>query len=89
MNREKLGKCWVDLNCFRWNDLLHEMPDGFDELSFLEQKKFITPYMKEIEGMLGENSDMATSYYWWKYKLDRPAEEWINWYVFDRIRLEQ
>ena len=71
---DRLGLAWVRLNDYEWDDILGDKPTDY--------KSYCNGYMDKIENLMGDKAPMLTSWYWWKYKLNRTFKEWINWYMW-------
>ena len=57
-----------------WNFILGDKPTDY--------KVYCDEYMDKIENLMGDKSPILTSWYWWKYKLNRTFKEWVNWYMW-------
>ena len=71
---DRLGLAWVRLNEYEWDDILGDKPTDY--------KSYCNGYMDKIENLMGDKASMLTSWYWWKYKLNRTFKEWINCYMW-------
>ena len=71
---DRLGLAWVRLNKYEWDDIFGEKPTDY--------KIYCDEYMNKIENLMGDKAPMLTSWYWWKYELNRTFKEWINWYMW-------
>lgn len=93
---ERLGLAYCRMNCFIWDYLFGEKPEGFDNMPETDKGMFSTPknrrrtksqYLRPlitiVKRILGEE---RTSMYWWKFCLNRTYEEWQKWYFVERIK---
>lgn len=80
-----MGLAWTKLNCFKWDEICGDEPDGFNLLSINEKRKIVYPLMKDIEELFGTKYKLLTSWFWWKYELNRSFKEWAEWYLFSDI----
>lgn len=87
---DRLGLAYCRLNCFEWDEILGEKPEGFDNLPnytprnhlFKKRKMskmdYIDPPIRAIESIIGRAN---TSRCWWKYELKLSEEDWFKWYT--------
>lgn len=93
---ERLGLAYCRLNCWQWDEIIGTKPEGFDDLpdcrhpshgsQGLYKEDFVTPACNAIASILGS---AQCSRYWWRFKLGRSDAEWVQWYIQDRIRVNQ
>lgn len=93
---DRLGLAFCRLNCGEWDEIIGPKPDGFDEMVEFDKEfhdtrrrtawptkhDYIGPALKGIEDIIG---DANTSRCWWKYELGRSEQEWLKWYVGERL----
>jgi len=72
--RDRLGLACCRLSCGEWDEFLGPEP---------EEDDYTYSSMRAIEDILGS---AECSKYWWLFALGRTEEEWMKWYVRDRIR---
>ena len=89
---QKLGKLWVSLNCWEWDEDILDKPKCFNSLSQVCKETpeqittydVINPIMDTIKIAIGERK---ISWYWFKYSsLDRNYFQWLYWWHYDRKR---
>lgn len=73
---ERLGLAYCRLNCWDWDELIGEKPDGFEQMTNEEKHGYIEPQLDRIEQILGSP---YTSRCWWVYELGKTEEEWLEW----------
>lgn len=71
--RERIGLAYCRMCHGQWDDFLGPDPEC--------HKSFSVAYSVLLE-ILGESE---CSRYWWKFALGRNEEEWLRWYIQDRI----
>lgn len=89
MNRkERLGRAYVNMNSWEWDDFVGEKPAGFDTMPSWSTDNdddtncgvkmyYLSPKMQEITEEIGE---AACSWYWWKFALNKCYVQWFLWY---------
>lgn len=84
----RLGKAYVTLNCWEWDEFIGDKPKGFDALESYSRDEtvttkltYIAPYMIFIRNIIGEKN---CSRYWWKYRLHRCYFKWLFWWYFHK-----
>ena len=70
---------------YKRQDICGDEPDGFNLLSINEKRKIVYPLIKNIEELFGTKYKILTSWFWWKYELNRSFKEWADWYLFSDI----
>lgn len=73
---ERMGLAYCRLNCWDWDELIGEKPDGFEQMTNEEKHGYIEPQLDRIEQILGSP---YTSRCWWVYELGKTEEEWLEW----------
>lgn len=73
---ERLGLAYCRLNCWIWDELAGDKPDGFEQMTNEEKHVYIHPKLNRIEQILGSP---YTSRCWWVYELGKTEEEWLEW----------
>lgn len=73
---ERMGLAYCRLNCWDWDELIGEKPDGFEQMTNKEKHGYIEPQLDRIEQILGSP---YTSRCWWVYELGKTEEEWLEW----------
>lgn len=73
---ERIGLAYCRLNCWDWDELIGEKPDGFEQMTNEEKHGYIEPQLDRIEQILGSP---YTSRCWWVYELGKTEEEWLEW----------
>lgn len=73
---ERLGLAYCRLNCWIWDELVGDKPDGFDRMTSDEKRGYIEPWLNRIEQTLGEP---YTDRCWWIYEMGKTEEEWLEW----------
>lgn len=73
---ERLGLAYCRLNCWIWDELVGEKPDGFDRMTSDEKHAHIYPQLRRIEQILG---NPYVNRCWWLYEMGKTEEEWLEW----------
>lgn len=73
---ERMGLAYCRLNCWIWDELAGDKPDGFEQMTNEEKHGYIEPQLDRIEQILGSP---YTSRCWWVYELGKTEEEWLEW----------
>ena len=50
---ERMGLAYCRLNCWDWDELIGEKPDGFEQMTNEEKHGYIEPQLDRIEQILG------------------------------------
>lgn len=91
---DRLGLAYCRLNCYQWDSLLGPVPAGFDGAPDRPEKRsifkkatksksdFVWPIMEAIRLIIG---DANISRCWWVFVLEATEEEWMRWYVSERV----
>lgn len=88
VDNDMLGLAWVKLNNWEWDDILSQKPQNFDSMKKFSnndsdenyKRYYIVKEMSKIKEIFRERYEELTSWYWWKYELNRSHEEWMKWY---------
>lgn len=80
---DRLGLACCRLDCFEWDEIIGEKPDGFDALpnyvkGKLSRYDYVRPASLGVKSIIGEAN---ASRCWWKFVLGKTEEEWFRWYV--------
>lgn len=73
---ERLGLAYCRLNCWIWDELVGDKPDGFEQMTNEEKHIYVHPQLNRIEQILGSP---YVSRCWWVYELEKTEEEWLEW----------
>lgn len=73
---ERLGLAYCRLNCWIWDELVGDKPDGFEQMTNEEKHVYIYPKLNRIEQILGRP---YVSRCWWIYEMDKTEEDWLKW----------
>lgn len=73
---ERLGLAYCRLNCWIWDELAGDKPDGFEQMTNDEKHVYIHPKMNRIEQILGRP---YVDRCWWVYEMKKTEEEWLEW----------
>ena len=91
---DRLGLAYCRLNCHQWDSLFGPAPEGFDVAPDLPEMRsifkkaiksksdFVRPIMNAIRTIIG---DANTSRCWWIFVLEETEEDWMRWYVSERV----
>lgn len=72
---ERLALAAYRMNCWQWDDMSGEKPDGFDQMTIEEKKKFIHPQFMQIDELLG---DVYLGRCFWIFD-GKTEAEWLEW----------
>lgn len=79
---ERLALAAYRLNCFEWDELAGDKPEGFDAMTCEEKQRFVFPKYAQIEELLGE---VYLNRCFWIFD-GNTEEEWLAW---RRLRITQ
>lgn len=72
---ERLALAAYRMNCWQWDDMFGEKPDGFDRMTIDEKNKFIHPQFMQIDELLG---DVYLGRCFWIFD-GKTEAEWLEW----------
>ena len=77
--KDRLGKAYCRLNCFKWDLIFGKAPDNWQRMS--NKEKYHDPVFKQAWDILKESlTEKEKSMYWWTIELKRTKEEWLCWW---------
>ena len=80
----RLGKAYVRMNSFEWDDICGPKPEGFDEMPDKEKYKlpaFDSAFRKIQLYLTREQMSM----FWWILGLGKTYDEWREWYDDEHV----
>lgn len=86
--RKELAEIYCNLNCYKWDDRLGEMPDGFDEMPNYDKSTafsrhfHIKPY---LNGIVARTSEFDRSRAWHLAVLKRSKLQFYRYWIFYRL----
>ncbi len=84
-SKDRLGEAYRRLNCFAWDPIFGEAPEGF--FTMTDKEKYQDPYFREVYDLISELlSEKEKSMYWWTMALGKTYEEWKNWWETEGCR---
>ena len=75
---DRLALAWVRLNCWEWDDILGDKPEGFDTMTDHEKRPYIDYWATRISTVVGK---ARISKAWWEFKLGRNEVQWTEWFL--------
>lgn len=82
---ERLGLAYCRLNCWIWDELAGDKPDGFEQMTNEEKHIYIHPQLNRIEQILGSP---YVNRCWWIYEMGKTEEEWLEWRKLTKLLVE-
>lgn len=82
---ERLGLAYCRLNCWIWDELVGDKPDGFEQMTNDEKHVYVHPQLNRIEQILGSP---YVSRCWWIYVMGKTEEEWLEWRELTKLLVE-
>lgn len=82
---ERLGLAYCRLNCWIWDELAGDKPDGFEQMTNEEKHIYVHPQLNRIEQILGSP---YVNRCWWIYVMGKTEEEWLEWRELTKLLVE-
>ena len=74
LSPDRLGQAYCRLNCWEWDPILGDEPEGFKS----NPRAYVMPAIRGIISIIGE---AAANKYWCQYECGKTEIEWFRWYT--------
>ena len=73
---ERYGRAILQMEQWKWDDVIGPKPDGFDDLPIKQKVEIIKPYLQEVRTIIGP---VVEDYYRHMIDFKATEEEWLEY----------